>query len=143
MRLRGLISAGLLFTVLFAPMLGLAICASAGSAAAMGGCAHCAARAMKGPGEGWAAGLPDNLQTNLQTRPLPVQGPVAPCCQRKAPTPAIKDSSAQIVAPVQLALMAAASPVTMLTARPTPRLESVVAPPVLASPLSLLCTLLN
>lgn len=141
MQLRRLISAGLLFTVLVAPVLGLAICASGGSAG-MDDCAQCAAHAMKGRGEGWTASLPHNPQTNLQTKPAPLPGPVAPCCQRKAPTPAIKDSNAQIVAPVQIALMAAASPDTMLTLRPAPRLKNAVAPPSLASPLSLLCTLL-
>ncbi len=40
--------------------------------------------------------------------------PVAPCCERKAPMPAASEPSAQIVAPVQIALMAAAYPVAQL-----------------------------
>src|ERR1019366_8829173 len=98
MQLRRLIASGLLLTVLFAPVLGLAVCVSpapAGKACCM---AH---RAMKSHRAGLGA-----------------SAPVAPCCERKAPMPALGEQSAQIVAPVQIGLMHAASPVAMLPATP-------------------------
>jgi hypothetical protein len=51
-------------------------------------------------------------------------------------------SSAQIIAPLQIALMPAVSPIAILPSAPAPRVENETAPPLLASPLSLLCTLL-
>ena len=125
MQLRRLIASGLLLTVLLAPVLGLAVCVSrapAGKACCM---AH---RAMKSH----RAGLGDHA---------PASAPVAPCCERKAPMPALSDSSAQIVAPVQFALMPAVSADAMFPVVPVFRVYSIAAPPSLAPPLSLLCTL--
>src|ERR1019366_109445 len=126
MQLRRLIASGLLLTVLLAPVLGLAVCVSpapAGKACCM---AH---RAM----QSHRAGLGDHA---------PASAPVAPCCKRKAPMPALSDSSAQIVAPVQVALMPAVSADAMLPAVPAFRVEQLAAPPSLTPPLLLLCTLL-
>ncbi len=116
--MRRLISSGLLVAVLLAPVLGLA-CASAFTPA-KAGCSHCA---MKGHG-----------------RQAPA--PVAPCCGRKAPAPAMNEPSAQIVAPVQIALLPAVAMKATLPSRPTMRVEVAATPPQLAPPLSLLCTLL-
>ncbi|HVJ05774.1 MAG TPA: hypothetical protein VM578_08885 [Candidatus Saccharimonadales bacterium] len=84
--------------------------------------------------EGWSAGLPQS--------PAPVSTPAAPCCERKAPAQSVKNTSAQIVAPVQIALMPAAAPDAILPAIAESHLSAVATPPALASPLSLLCTLL-
>jgi hypothetical protein len=56
--------------------------------------------------------------------------------------PALGESSAQIVAPLQIALLPSVSPVAALAALPVLRVESRVPSPALASPLSFLCTLL-
>jgi len=130
MRLRRLISSGLLLTVLMAPVLGLAICASATPSAKARCAAHCA---MMG----------QTQQARLGTASRHEQAPVpaAPCCERKAPVPVVSQPSAPIVSPVQIALMPAASAVGLLAAVHVRRVETAVTPP-LASPLSLLCTLL-
>lgn len=121
MRLRKLIASGLLLAVLMAPALGLALCNSLASAA-HSGCMHCAV-------------------VRHRTASGHAPAPVAPCCERKAPTPALNEA-AQIVAPVQVALMDAASPAAMLLVMAVPRLKNVNTPPQLAPPLSLLCTFL-
>lgn len=125
MQLRRLIASGLLLAVLVAPALGLALCGSAGTVA-KACCGHCA---MKTQRTGGAA------------KHGPASGPLAPCCQRKASVPAWREA-AQIVAPVQIALLAAVSTEAILPTAPTPRVENVAAPPPLTSVLSLLCTLL-
>jgi hypothetical protein len=56
--------------------------------------------------------------------------------------PAASEPSAQIVAPVQIALMAAAYPVAMPAGMPAFGVEKLAAPPLLTPPLLLLCTLL-
>jgi hypothetical protein len=56
--------------------------------------------------------------------------------------PALRESSAQIAAPVQIALLAAASPVAMLPVAAALHVENAATPPPLISVLSLLCTLL-
>ena len=124
MRLGKLISSALLFTVLMAPVLGLAMCVST-VAPAPSGCAHCAKMSH-------SQGAP---------RQSPAQSK-APCCERKAPTPAVTETAAQIVAPVQIALAPADTAVVLLPAALTAHVELVATPPPLASPLSLLCTLL-
>ena len=125
MQLRRLIASGLLLTVLLAPVLGLAVCVAPAPASKACCMAH---REMKSH----RAGLGD----------APASAPVAPCCERKAPMPALGEQSAQIVAPVQIGLMPAASPVAMLPATPAFRVEKLAAPPSLTPPLLLLCTLL-
>jgi hypothetical protein len=50
--------------------------------------------------------------------------------------------TAQIVVPMQVALMPTASVVAYLVVTAAPRVETVATPPQLKSPLSLLCTLL-
>ena len=122
MRLRGLISCGVLFAVLLAPVLGLAICMSPAGAAKVS-CTHCA----------MAAGSPH--------RSAPASDPVAPCCRRNAPVPALSELSAQTIAPVQFALLAAASPDALFPALPVHSAEICATPPLLRSPISLLCTL--
>jgi hypothetical protein len=129
MQLRRLIVYGLLFAVLMAPALGLALCNSAG-VATNSGCSHCARMNQ-------AAGLNSARQPGSAP-----QLPVAPCCQRKAPTPALGEASAQIVVPLQIALLPSASPVAALPVLPVLRVESGVPSPPPASPLLLLCTLL-
>ena len=52
------------------------------------------------------------------------------------------DTDAQIVAPMQIALLPSVSPVAALPALPALRVDSRVPAPPPASPLSLLCTLL-
>lgn len=129
MESRGLIASWLLVTVLLAPVLGLAVCVSfpAATAHCMPGCRYCG---MQNPRMDAHASAPHS------------SAPIAPCCQRKAPTPAMGESSAQIVAPVQFALMPAAAPVAMLPAIAAIRIEKLAAPPPLNPPLLLLCTLL-
>src|ERR1017187_10314351 len=104
MQLRRLIVSGLFLAVLMAPALGLALCNLA-SSAAMSGCSHCAMSHAAGSS---SAG---------QHGPAP-QLPASPCCQRKAPMPALGESSAQIVAPVQIALLPSVSPVAAPPAPP-------------------------
>jgi hypothetical protein len=130
MQLRRLIASGLLLAVFMAPALGLALCNTAAAAPANSGCSRCAMA-------NHAAGL----GATLQPSPAP-QLPVAPCCQRKAPLPALGETSAQVVSPLQIALLPSASPVASLPARPVVHVESLVPPPLMASPLSLLCSLL-
>jgi hypothetical protein len=127
MQLRRLIASGLLLTVLLAPVLGMALCVSPGTMVK----AHCEHCAMKAQPTGWSAGLGRG----------PASAPEAPCCERKKAGPALREA-AQIVAPVQIALMAAVSPVAMLPIAPTTRVEMMATPPLLTSVLSLLCTLL-
>jgi len=123
---RGLIASWLLVTVLLAPVLGLAVCVSAAPAAKTCGMTHCSMNSHR-------TGMGDHA---------PASAPVAPCCARKAPMPGVGEPSAQIVAPVQIALMPAVSPVAMLPAMPAFRAEKLAAPPPLTPPLLLLCTLL-
>lgn len=125
MQLRRLIASGLLLTVLLAPVLGMALCVSPGTMA-KACCGHCA---MKTQRTGWVA------------KHGPASAPAAPCCERKTTEPALREA-AQIVAPVQIALMAATSPIAMLPAASTHRVENVATPPPLTTVLSLLCTLL-
>jgi len=129
MQLRRLIASGLLLAVLMAPALGLALCNSAGIAASSG-CSRCA---MMNHGAGSSAARQHGPARQL---------PVAPCCQRKAPMPALGEFSAQIVAPLQIALLPSVSPVAALPAHPLLRVDDLVAAPPPASPLLLLCTLL-
>jgi hypothetical protein len=129
MRFGKLISWGLLFTVLMAPALGMAICTSASSPAQTACAAHCAMMAH----------LKQAASGAQHQSPAPVK---APCCERKAPVRATTETAAQIVAPVQIALAPADSAVVLLTVAPAPRVEIATTPPLLASPLSLLCTLL-
>lgn len=121
MQLRKLISSALLFAVVLAPTLGLA-CVSAARCRA-----HCA-------------------MTDHHAKPgaskQEVPSPAVPCCQRKAAMPAAGEPSAQIVAPVQIGPMLAASPVAMAPAMLTFRVAKLAAPPQLFPPLLLLCTLL-
>lgn len=128
MQMRRLIASGLLFAVLMAPAWGIALCKSAPPA--ISGCAHCAA--MQHRSGSLAAG-----------RHAPASSlPVAPCCcQRKAPLPALAESSERVMAPMQLALLSAGPAVAALPAAAVRRVESLAAPPPLASPLVLLCTL--
>ncbi len=119
-----LISSALLFTVLMAPVWGLAMCVST-DAPASPGCAHCAKMS--------------HTQSAPQHLPAPSK---APCCERKAAAPAVTETAAQIVAPVQIALAPADTTVVLLPAAFTAHVELVATPPPLASPLSLLCTLL-
>jgi hypothetical protein len=125
MKSRALIASWLLVTVLLAPVPGLAMCVSA-APASMADCAHCATHSHR-------AGLSD---------PAPASAPAAPCCESKAPIPKVGEMSAQIVAPVQIALMPAAAPVAMLPATAALRVEKQAAPPHPFPPLLLLCTLL-
>lgn len=133
MRLPRLIASGLLFTVLLSPVLGLALCASR-TAAAKGHCTgHCPMHCpLRRPGA--ATGLPRGS--------APATAPVAPCCERETPMPASTETSAQIVAPVQIALLPAATLNPRLPAAPAFRLARAAAAPALAPPFSLLCTLL-
>lgn len=124
MRFGKLISSALLITVLLAPVLGLAMCISTG-APAPSSCAHCAKMS--------------HMQGTQERSSAPAK---APCCERKAPTPAVTENAAQIVAPVQIALAPADTAVALLPASLVAHVEVVATPPPLASPLSLLCTLL-
>jgi len=124
MRFGKFISSALLFTVLMAPVLGLAMCVST-DAPAPSGCAHCAKMS--------------HAQSAPQHSPAPSK---APCCERKAPTTAVTETAAQIVAPVQIALAPADTTVVLLPTTLTAHVELVATPPPLSSPLSLLCTLL-
>jgi hypothetical protein len=56
--------------------------------------------------------------------------------------PALGESAAQIVAPLQIALVPSVSPVSVLPMHPVLRVENLAAAPPPASPLLLLCTLL-
>jgi len=120
-------SLGLLFTVLLAPVLSFAIWGFAATAA-KSGCSHCAM--MK---SAQLAGTGSSKHG---------QAPAAPCCERSAPVPLVSGLSAQIVVPMQVALMPTASVVAYLVVTAAPRVETVATPPQLKSPLSLLCTLL-
>jgi len=126
MQIRGHIASWLLVTVLLAPVLGLAVCVSAAPAAMPCCMAHRGMTSQR-------TGLGDHS---------PASAPVAPCCQRKAATPALGESSAQIVAPVQIGLMPAVSPAAMLPVSAAILAEKLAAPPHLSPPLLLLCTLL-
>ena len=120
MQLRRLIASGLLLSVLLAPALGLALCVSPASAVRACCAGHC-----------------------TMNRPAQRRGQAAaPCRRRQAPMPAFSESSARIVAPVQIASLAAASSNAMLPAAPVLGVRRVTAPPALAPPLSLLCTFL-
>lgn len=131
MRFHKLISSGLLVAVLLAPVLGMALCATTSSAAKVSCKAHCAM--MAHAKQAGVAGTGHHA-------PAPVK---APCCERKAPTPAVTETAAQIVAPVQIALLDAAdASVALRSVAPAARVEIVASPPPLAPPLSLLCTLL-
>jgi hypothetical protein len=126
MRFGKVISSGLLVAVLLAPVLGMAICASASQQQA---CAsHCCAmmRHMRGAG-------------TTHNAPAPAK---APCCERKAPVPSATETAAQIVAPVQIALLPADTAVVLISTAHNQRVEIASTPPSLASPLLLLCTLL-
>jgi hypothetical protein len=116
MQMRRFVASGMLFAVLLAPALGLALCQAA-PASTHSGCAMCAK--MQEPAH---------------------SAPAAPCCQRKAPMPALGESSAQVVPAVQVALLHAPAPVALPAAAPARRMEAEAAPPP-ASPLTLLCTL--
>jgi hypothetical protein len=131
MQLRRLIASGLLLAVLLAPALGLALCNGAGSTAmSMSHCSHCAK-------------LDHAAGASSASHPGPAsQLPVAPCGQRKASLPALGESAAQIVAPMQIALLPSVSPVAALPALPILHVDSRVSAPPPASPLLLLCTLL-
>jgi hypothetical protein len=133
MQLRRLIASGLLLAVLLAPALGLALCNTAAGGAMSSGVPQCSRCAEMSHATG--------ASTARQHGPAS-QLPVAPCCQRKASLPAPGESSAVIVAPLQIALLPSVSPVAALAALPVVRVESRVSSPPLASPLSLLCTLL-
>jgi hypothetical protein len=130
MHLRRLISSGLLLAVLLAPVLGVAACMSASVTTKSRCAAHCAMKHSH-PGEGnWS-------HAGLQHRPAPT----SPCCERKLPTPILNESSAQVVAPVQLVLMPAVSVITTPTATAKFRRAHMGTPPRFADPFSLLCTL--
>jgi len=133
MQLRRLIASGLLLAVLMAPALGLALCNMVGSSTMVTGMSHCPHCASMNHASGVST-----ARQHGPASPLPA----APCCQRKAPMPAPGESSAQIVAPLQIALLPSVSPVAALPALPLRRVENHVTAPPLASPLSLLCTLL-
>ena len=124
MRFGKLISSGLLFAVLLAPVLGLAICASVSPSAQHACCAMM--RHMQGSGA-------------THNAPAPAK---APCCERKAPVPSVTETAAQIVAPVQISLLPADTAVVPLSTAHAQRVEIASTPPSLASPVSLLCTLL-
>lgn len=124
-----LISWGLLFTVLMAPVLGMAICVSASSPVQTACAAHCAMMAH----------AKQATSGTQHQSPAPMK---APCCERKAPVPTVTETAAQIVAPVQIALIPADSAIALLTVAPAVRAEVAATPPLLASPLTLLCTLL-
>lgn len=129
MRFGRLISSGLLLAVLMAPALGMAMCAASSSPAKSACAAHCAMMAHA-KGDGVVA---------PHQAPAPAK---APCCERKTSAPAATETVAQIVAQVQIALLrndASCALVSMVQVRPV---EIVATPPQLASPLSLLCTLL-
>jgi len=133
MRLPKLIASGLLLTVLLSPVLGLAVCASRTAAIRTHCAGHCTMhRPVRRASP--AASLPHGS--------APATAPVAPCCEREIPMPAPTETSAQIVAPLQIALLPAASLNPTLPAAPAFRLARATAPPALAPPLSLLCTLL-
>lgn len=128
MQLRRLIASGLLLAVLMAPALGLALCNIAASTS-VPHCARCA-------GMEHASGM-STARQHGPAAPLPV----APCCQH-TPMPAPGESSAQIVAPLQIALLPSVSPVAALPAMLVVGTERRVSSPPLATSLSLLCTLL-
>lgn len=128
MQLRRLIVSGLLLAVLMAPALGLALCDMAASPA-MSHCSHCA-------GMSHFSGASSARQNGPAS-----QLPAAPCCRRQAPLPTLGESSAVVVAPMQIAFLPSASPVAALPAPPVASAESLVSSARLASPLSLLCTL--
>jgi hypothetical protein len=130
MQLSMLKSYGMLLTVLLAPILGLAVCASAGSTAKSCCAAHCAMKNHHSSNAGTAFKAQHG------------QAPVSPCCDRQAPQPVPSESSAQIVTPVQLALLPTVFPVALQPWTATLRLDRVAKHPSLAPPLSLLCTLL-
>jgi hypothetical protein len=114
--------------VLLAPVLGLAVCASANPSAQQTCASHCCAmmRHMQGSGA-------------THNAPAPAK---APCCERKAPVPSVTETAAQIVAPVQISLLPADTAVVLLSTVHAQRVEIASTPPSLASPVSLLCTLL-
>jgi hypothetical protein len=133
MQLRRLIASGLLLAVLLAPALGLALCNGAASTAMSGSMSHCSRCAKLDHASG----------ASSASHPGPAsQLPVAPCCQRKASLPALGESAAQVVAPMQIALLPSVSPVAALPALPVLRVDNRVSTPLPSSPLLLLCTLL-